>query len=253
MTTTHVPGSRTAIITGGGRGIGRATALALGEDGWNVVVAGRTQSGLDETVAELTGEGLAVATDVSDASQVDELFRQAVATFGRVDLLFNNAGIAAPAVPVDELSVEVWEQVIAINVTGSYLCARAAFAQMRDQSPQGGRIINNGSISADRPRPMSAPYTVSKHAITGLTKSLSLDGRTHGICVGQVDIGNVTSDMTEAMVAGILQADGSTRSEPTMDMGNVASSIVHIANLDPDANILTMTVMANGMPFVGRG
>jgi len=253
MTTEHAPGTRTAIITGGGRGIGKAAALALSADGWNVVVAGRTAADLDATVAELSGEGLAVPTDVSAAGQVELLFSRTVDAFGRVDLLFNNAGIAAPAVPVDELSVEAWEQVIAINVTGSYLCARAAFAQMRDQSPQGGRIINNGSISADRPRPMSAPYTVSKHAITGLTKSLSLDGRSHGISVGQIDIGNVTSDMTERMAAGILQADGSTKKEPTMNMANVASSIVHMANLDPDANILTMTVMANAMPYIGRG
>lgn len=244
---------RTAVVTGGGRGIGKAAAIALSSDGWNVVVAGRTQSMLLATVDDLDGEGLAVVTDVSDATQVAALFEQTVAAFERVDLLFNNAGIAAPAVPVDELSVEAWEQVIAINVTGSYLCAREAFGIMRDQVPQGGRIINNGSISATTPRPFSAPYTVSKHAITGLTKSLALDGREHGICVGQIDIGNVTSDMTQAMSRGILQPDGSTRSEATMDMHNVASTIVHMANLAPDANILNVTVMANAMPFVGRG
>jgi len=245
--------ARTAIITGGGRGIGKASALALSDDGWNVVVAGRTADTLDATVAALSGEGVALVTDVSDPDQVDNLFTTTVEAFGRVDLLFNNAGIAAPPVPVDELSVEAWTKLIAINVTGSFLCARAAFAQMRAQDPQGGRIINNGSISATTPRPFSAPYTTSKHAITGLTKSLSLDGRALGIAVGQIDIGNVTSDMTAAMSRGILQPDGSTRSEATMDMRNVASTIVHMANLDPDANILNVTVMANEMPFVGRG
>lgn len=253
MNDSHEPGTRTAIITGGGRGIGRATAIALSADGWNVAVAGRTQSDLDATVESLNGAGLGVASDVSSADDVAELFAQTVATFGRVDLLFNNAGIAAPAVQIDELDVAAWSQLIAINVTGSFLCARAAFAQMKNQTPQGGRIINNGSISSETPRPMSAPYTTSKHAITGLTKSLSLDGRDFGICVGQIDIGNVTSDMTQAMVAGIRQANGTTMSEPTMDMRNVADSVVHMANLDPDANILSMTVMANAMPFVGRG
>lgn len=245
--------SRTAIVTGGGRGIGKAAAEALSSDGWNVVVAGRTPDTLDATVDSLTGEGLAVVTDVSDAHQVDTLFAACVSAFGRVDLLFNNAGVAAPPVPIDELSVEAWETLIAINVTGSFLCARAAFAQMKAQQPKGGRIINNGSISATTPRPFSAPYTASKHAITGLTKSLSLDGRAHGIAVGQIDIGNVASDMTKAMSRGILQPDGSTRSEATMDMGNVAQTIVHMANLDADANILNVTVMANEMPFVGRG
>lgn len=253
--TTHAAGSRTAIVTGGGRGIGRAAATALHADGWNVVVAGRTQASLDETVTSLpqVPGTLAVVTDVSDDAAVEHLFAETVAAFGRVDLLFNNAGIAAPPVPVDELAVDVWRQVIDINLTGSYLCARAAFAQMRDQLPAGGRIINNGSISAETPRPFSAPYTASKHAITGLTKALSLDGRSHGIAVGQIDIGNVTSDMTAAMAAGILQADGSTRSEATMHMRNVADAIVYMANLDPDANVLSMTVMANAMPFVGRG
>lgn len=247
------PQPRTAVITGGGRGIGKAAALALSADGWNVVVAGRTVETLQATTAELAGDGLAVATDVSDPAQVDRLFDQTIAAFGRVDLLFNNAGIAAPPVPIDELSIEAWQQLIAINVTGSFLCARAAFAQMRDQDPQGGRIINNGSISATTPRPFSAPYTVSKHAITGLTKSLALDGRAHQIAVGQIDIGNVASDMTQAMSDGIVQADGTTKSEATMHMRNVANTIVHMANLDPDANILNVTVMANEMPFVGRG
>jgi len=251
--TEHESASRTAIVTGGGRGIGAATAVALSQDGWNVVVAGRTASTLGSTVNSLTGEGLAVPTDVSDESAVATLFAETVDRFGRVDLLFNNAGIAAPPVPIDELDVEKWEQLISINVTGSFLCARAAFKQMKAQDPSGGRIINNGSISATTPRPFSAPYTTSKHAITGLTKSLALDGREHGICVGQIDIGNVASDMTEQMAAGILQANGDVVSEATMDMSNVANSIVHMANLDPDANILSLTVMANQMPFVGRG
>lgn len=249
----HEPGSRTAIVTGGGRGIGRAAAVALSEDGWNVVVTGRTAAPLGETVGLLVGDGRAVVSDVSRADDVDRIFDETVAAFGRVDLLFNNAGIAAAAVPVDELEVDVWEQVIAINLTGSFLCARAAFAQMRGQEPQGGRIINNGSISAETPRPFSAPYTASKHAITGLTKSLALDGRSLGICVGQIDIGNVASDMTAKMSAGILQPNGSVVSEATMHMRNVAISVVHMANLDADANVLSMTVMANEMPFVGRG
>lgn len=244
---------RTAIVTGGGRGIGAAAATALSSDGWNVVVAGRTRASLDTTVAGLSRPGRAIVTDVSDAKAVDQLFAETVDAFGRVDLLFNNAGVMAPAVPIDELDVERWRQVIDINLTGSFLCARAAFTQMRQQSPGGGRIINNGSVSATTPRPFSAPYTASKHAITGLTKALALDGRAHGICVGQIDIGNVTSDMTAKMSAGILQADGSTRSEATMAMDNVAKAIVYMANLDPDANVLSMTVMANEMPYVGRG
>lgn len=245
--------ARIAIVTGGGRGIGKASALALSADGWHVVVAGRTAETLEATVAALPVEGLAIVADVSSEADVDRLFAETVAAFGRVDLLFNNAGIAAPPVPIDELDVAAWERLIAINVTGSFLCARAAFREMKAQNPGGGRIINNGSISATTPRPFSAPYTVSKHAITGLTKSLALDGRAHGITVGQIDIGNVASDMTRQMSAGILQANGDVVSEATMDMGNVASSVVHMANLDANANILSMTVMANEMPFVGRG
>ncbi len=245
--------SRVAVITGGGKGIGRAAAEALSADGWSVVIAGRTQTSLDDTVANLPGDGLAVVTDVSKAIEVENLFAQTVERFGRVDLLFNNAGIAAPPVPIDELPVEAWEQLIAINITGSFLCARAAFAQMRSQEPSGGRIINNGSISATTPRPFSAPYTTSKHAITGLTKSLSLDGRDLGITCGQIDIGNAASEMVEQMSKGIRQADGSVKSEATMGLDNVANAVVHMANLPPDVNILTMTIMANGMPFVGRG
>lgn len=245
--------SEIAIVTGAGRGIGRAAALALSEAGWSVVIAGRTQSSLDEVMAEISGESLAVTTDVSDEAAVDALFAAAVAQFGRVDLLFNNAGIAAPPVPVDELDVAAWRSLIDVNLTGSFLCARAAFAQMKRQDPGGGRIINNGSISATTPRPFSAPYTASKHAITGLTKSLSLDGRAHGIAVGQIDVGNAATDMVERMASGILQANGDIRAEATMDIEHVANAVVHMAGLPLDANVLSMTIMANEMPFVGRG
>jgi NAD(P)-dependent dehydrogenase (short-subunit alcohol dehydrogenase family) len=244
---------RVAVVTGGGRGIGRSVATALSADGWSVVVAGRTRSTLDATVLDLSGEGLAVVSDVSDAAAVERLFDAAVERFGRVDLLFNNAGISAPAVPIDELPVEAWHDVIAVNLTGSFLCARAAFARMRMQEPHGGRIINNGSISATTPRPFSAPYTASKHAITGLTKSLALDGRTFGISVGQIDIGNADSEMGDKIAAGILQPNGSIVGEPTMQMSDVANAVVYMAGLPPDANVLNMTVMATNMPFVGRG
>jgi len=245
--------NRVAVVTGGGRGIGRSSALALSAAGWSVVVAGRTVETLTDTVGLLEGKGLAVTTDVADAESVQALFDTTVSTFGRVDLLFNNAGIAAAPVTIDEMDVESWRQVIDINVTGSFLCARAAFAQMRAQSPQGGRIINNGSISAETPRLYSAAYTTSKHAITGLTKSIALDGRAFDIACGQIDIGNVSSDMTAAMSGGVLQANGQVMSEPTMHMDNVSKSVVHMASLPLDANVLTMTVMASAMPFVGRG
>jgi len=244
---------KVAIITGGGRGIGRAAAIGLSGAGWAVVVCGRTPEPLEDTVRECPGEAVAVPTDVSNETEVAALFDAAVVRFGRVDLLFNNAGIAAPAVPVDELSVDAWRELVDINLTGSFLCARAAFAQMRAQEPQGGRIINNGSISASTPRLFSAPYTASKHAITGLTKSLALDGRQFSIACGQIDIGNVASDMTVGIAAGALQPDGSRMAEPTMAMQNVTSSIVHMASLPLDANVLTMTVMASAMPLVGRG
>lgn len=244
---------RVAIVTGGGSGIGRASAAALSQDGWTVVVAGRTQATLDQTTTELTRPSLAVATNVADPDSVEALFAAAVDTFGRVDLLFNNAGIGAPPVMIDELTVDQWRAVVDVNLTGSFLCARAAFGQMRTQDPSGGRIINNGSISATTPRPFSAPYTSTKHAITGLTKSLSLDGRTLGISCGQIDIGNAATEMTEPMNNGILQPDGSVRPEARMDVNDVARAVVYMASLPPDANVLTMTVMANGMPFVGRG
>ena len=245
--------SKVAVITGGGRGIGRAVATSLSDDGWSIVVCGRTQTTLDETVDALTGAALAVVADVSKSDDVEYLFDATIERVGRIDLLFNNAGITAPPVPIDELEVEAWDRLMAVNLRGSFLCARAAFGQMRRQEPAGGRIINNGSISATTPRPFSAPYTASKHAITGLTMSLSLDGRDLGITCGQIDIGNAASEMVEQMSAGILQADGSVRPEATMDLKNVGSAVAYMASLPPEANALHMTVMANGMPFVGRG
>lgn len=243
--------NKVAVITGGGGGIGRAAAIALSEAGFSVVVAGRTQSTLDETVESLSGRGLAVTCDVSNESQVDHLFSTTVSEFGRVDFLFNNAGIAAPAVPVDELDIEHWHSIVSINLTGAFLCARAAFRQMRKQGY--GRIVNNGSVSATTPRLFSAPYTSTKHAISGLTKSLALDGRRYGICCGQIDLGNISSSMGDAMAQGVLQADGSTLEEPVISVKPVCDALVYMAELPTDVNILNINVMANGMPFVGRG
>ena len=242
-----------AVITGGGSGIGRAVAESLSSNGWSVVVSGRTQSSLDDTVAGLSGPALAVATDVSREAAVDDLFAATVDRFQRVDLLFNNAGIAAAAEPIDELPVDAWRDVIDVNLTGSFLCARAAFAQMRRQKPAGGRIINNGSVSANSPRPFSAPYTASKHAITGLTKSLALDGRAFGIGCGQIDIGNAATALVDQIVEGALQPNGSSMAEPTMEVSNVADTVLYMASLPPEANALFLTVMATNMPFVGRG
>ncbi len=244
---------RVAVVTGGGRGIGRAVAIRLASDGWSIVAAGRSPEPLEETAAEIGSDALAVQTDVSVAEDVDALFERAVEVFGRVDLLFNNAGIAAPAVPVDDLAVEAWDDVVAVNLRGSFLCARAAFGVMRAQEPSGGRIINNGSVSATTPRPFSAPYTATKHAVTGLTKSLALDGRAFGITCGQIDLGNISSDMGDQMAAGVLQPNGSTMAEPTIPVDPVAEAVAYMAGLPADANVLSMTVMAAGMPFVGRG
>lgn len=243
---------RTAVITGGGGGIGRAVAVALSENDWQVVVAGRTVASLEETLSLMTAPGLAVVCDVSKEADVTSLFTEAVNKFGQVDMLFNNAGIASPAVPVDELSTDVWHQVVAINLTGAFLCARAAFGQMRKQA-SGGRIINNGSISATTPRIYSAPYTCTKHAILGLTKSLSLDGRKFGISCGQIDLGNISSNMGDQMAKGVLQANGSTMAEPVISLQPVCDAILYMANLPKEANVLNMTVMATDMPFVGRG
>ncbi len=251
---------RVAIVTGGGSGIGRAAAVALSESGWSVVVAGRTEIRLHETAESLSGDGMAVVCDVADERSVGRLFEAAVERFGRIDLLFNNAGTTAPPVPIDELPVDDWRHLIDVNLTGSFLCARAAFAQMRSQRPQGGRIINNGSISATTPRPFSAPYTASKHAITGLTKSLSLDGRDLGITCGQIDIGNARTELLGGVASpGDSAKSGTETNEPrtypeaTMDVRHAADAVVHMASLPPEANVLFMTVMANAMPFVGRG
>ncbi len=247
---------KVAIVTGAGSGIGRATALALLREGYAVVLAGRRPEALAETFA-LAGpaeaRALAVPTDVTDPESVRALFDATVRSFGRLDLLFNNAGTGAPAVPLEDLAVEQWREVINVNLTGPFLCTREAFRVMKGQTPRGGRIINNGSISAHAPRPNSAPYTATKHAITGLTKSTALDGRKYDIACGQIDIGNAATEMTERMKGGVLQADGSVAPEPTMDVAHVAQAVLSMASLPLDANVLFMTVMATQMPFVGRG
>jgi NAD(P)-dependent dehydrogenase (short-subunit alcohol dehydrogenase family) len=244
-----------AMVTGAGSGIGRAVALALLSTGYSVVLAGRRLEALEQSVALAPNDShtLAVPTDVRDEAAVANLFRLTLERFGRLDLLFNNAGVGAPQIPIDELSLAQWTEVLSVNLTGAFLCARAAFGLMREQRPQGGRIINNGSISAQTPRPLSAPYTAAKHAITGLTKSLSLDGRIHRIACGQLDIGNAATSMTSRMSQGALQADGSLRQEPTMDVQHVADAVVHMASLPLEANVQFMTVMATQMPFIGRG
>ena len=246
-------GVKVAVVTGAGTGVGRAVALGLAAAGYACVLAGRRQEMLDETASMAAGETLPVATDVGDADQVRALFDRAVERFGRVDVLFNNAGMGAAPVPVDELDVAKWDEVVRVNLSGSFYCAREAFRVMRNQTPQGGRIINNGSISAHTPRPFSAPYTATKHAITGLTKSLALDGRKFDIACGQVDIGNAATPMTERMTQGVPQPDGSMMVEPRMDAKHVGDAVVHMASLPLDANVLFMTVMATKMPFVGRG
>jgi NAD(P)-dependent dehydrogenase (short-subunit alcohol dehydrogenase family) len=243
-----VTGSRIAVVTGAGAGIGRASALALLDDGWRVVVAGRDKAKLDAVPG-----GLAVVTDVRDPASVAALFERVSAEFGRLDLLFNNAGVFGPGRPVDEVSDSDWDDVVATNVSGAFRCARAAFGIMRRQTPQGGRIINNGSISAHVPRPYAVAYTTTKHAMTGLTKALSLEGRSVGITCGQIDVGNAATAMTDRMPKGVPQADGSLAAEPVMDVAAVASTVLHLANLPADVNVPFVTVMANGMPFIGRG
>lgn len=248
--------SRVALVTGAGSGIGRACALALHAAGYRVVLAGRRLDALNETIAAAT-EGrerlLAVPTDVGDPASVKALFAKTKDAFGRLDVLFNNAGMGAPAVPMEELTYEQWKAVVDVNLTGPFLCTQEAIRLMKSQAPQGGRIINNGSISAYAPRPFSAPYTATKHAISGLTRSTALDGRRHNIACGQIDIGNAATDMTERMANGVIQADGSTKVEPRMNVKHVADAVVHMASLPLDANVLFMTVMATNMPFVGRG
>jgi NAD(P)-dependent dehydrogenase (short-subunit alcohol dehydrogenase family) len=243
-------------VTGAGTGIGKAVATTLLKNGWNTVFVGRRQGLLDEAAAAAgttEAKALAISCDVTDAEAVDALFDKAVETFGRVDLLFNNAGLGFKSAPADEIPVDVWNDIVAVNLTGSFFCARAAFRVMRRQTPQGGRIINNGSISAHAPRPGSAPYTATKHAITGLTKSLALDGRPFDIACGQIDIGNALTDMAQAMTVGVPQANGTIAAEPTMDVSQVADTVLHMASMPLDTNVLFTTVMATKMPFVGRG
>ncbi len=245
---------KVALVTGAGSGIGRAVSLALSGAGYAVVLAGRRAGELDRTASLApAGRMLAVPTDVGDPQAVRALFARTKEIFGRLDLLFNNAGMGAPAIPMEDLTFEQWSAVVAVNLTGPFLCAQQAIAMMKDQTPRGGRIINNGSISAHTPRPNSAPYTATKHAITGLTKSIALDGRKHDIVCGQIDIGNAASAMTARMSAGVPQADGTRQPEPVMDVRHVADAVLYMANLPLDANVLFMTVMANQMPFVGRG
>jgi NAD(P)-dependent dehydrogenase (short-subunit alcohol dehydrogenase family) len=244
-----------ALVTGAGSGIGRHTALALLDDGYCVALAGRRLDALKQTaqLAEDSERALPVATDVTDPDSVCSLFARVEEAYGRLDLLFNNAGTGAPSVPLEDLTIEQWRSVVDVNLTGVFLCTQSAIRMMKNQKPMGGRIINNGSISAQSPRPNSAPYTATKHAITGMTKSTSLDGRKYNIACGQIDIGNAATDMTARMADGVPQADGSMGVEPTMDVSNVARSIVHMASLPLDANVQFMTVMATKMPLVGRG
>jgi NAD(P)-dependent dehydrogenase (short-subunit alcohol dehydrogenase family) len=245
-----------ALVTGAGSGVGRAVSLALQGAGYSVVLAGRRADRLAETAALGTPAGpamLAVPTDVGDPASVKALFAAAHEAFGRLDLLFNNAGAGTPPVPMEDLTFEQWSATLAVNLTGSFLCAQEAIRIMKAQTPRGGRIVNNGSISAHTPRPFSAPYTATKHAITGLTKSISLDCRQYDICCGQIDIGNAATEMTQRMSGGVLQANGTTAPEPRMDVENVAKAVLYMAGLPLDSNVLFMTVMANTMPFVGRG
>ena len=248
--------AKVAVVTGGGTGVGRAAALALAGEGFAVVLSGRRPEPLKEVASEIGstgGRAIVVPTDVSDPESIRALFTRAVEVFGRLDLLFNNAGMGAPAIPLEDLSVEQWRAVVDTNLTGSFLCTQEAFRIMKSQSPRGGRIINNGSISAHTPRPFSSPYTSTKHAITGLTKSTALDGRAYDIACGQIDIGNAETDMTARMARGVPQPNGSTMIEPTMAVENVGRAIAYMATLPPDANALFLTVMATRMPFVGRG
>jgi len=247
---------KVAIVTGAGSGIGRQVAIALLEEGYSVALAGRRAEPLAATVEAAGAVGakaLAVPTDVSDPASVVALFAKTKEAFGRLDLLFNNAGTNTPAIPMEDLTYEQWKAVLDVNLTGAFLCTQQAIKLMKSQEPQGGRIINNGSVSATCPRPFSAPYTATKHAITGLTKSTSLDGRKDNIACGQIDIGNADTDMAARMKKGVPQADGSTAIEPVMDPNHVARAVVHMAGLPLDANVLFMTVMATKMPYVGRG
>src|SRR5262244_4051408 len=249
-------GEKVAIVTGGGTGIGRAAALALAREGWSVAISGRRREPLEATAAEGPASGgrmLAIPADVGDPASVRDLFRMTNDAFGRLDLLFNNAGLFSPPVVLEDLTYEQWQSVVAANLTGAFLCTQEAFKLMKSQQPTGGRIINNGSISAHAPRPNSAPYTATKHAITGLTKSTSLDGRKYNIACGQIDIGNALTEMAAVMTRGVPQANGSVAVEAVMDVQHVARAVLHMAELPLDTNVLFMTVMATKMPYVGRG
>ena len=247
---------KVAIVTGAGSGIGKAAALALLQDGYHVALAGRRKDRLEQVASEAgsaSSRALVVPTDVADPESVRALFARTKEAFGRLDLLFNNAGVGAPGVPLEDLTYEQWKSVVDINLTGSFLCTQEAFKIMKSQEPRGGRIINNGSISAHAPRPNSSPYTSTKHAITGLTKATSLDGRKYDIACGQIDIGNALTEMAERMAKGVPQANGTIAVEPLMDVQHVADAVLHMASLPLDANIQFLTVMATKMPFVGRG
>jgi NAD(P)-dependent dehydrogenase (short-subunit alcohol dehydrogenase family) len=248
--------NRVAIVTGAGTGIGRAAALALLADGYKVALAGRRREPLEQTLTAAGANGgnaRAIPTDVANPASVSALFEATQGTFGRLDVLFNNAGVGAPAIPLEDLSFEQWKNVVDINLTGMFLCTQAAFRLMKSQTPRGGRIINNGSISAHAPRPNSVPYTSTKHAVTGLTKAAALDGRKYDIACGQIDLGNAAPEMASRLASGVPQASGEIAIEPLMDVAHVGSAIVHMANLPLDTNVLFMTVMATKMPFVGRG
>jgi NAD(P)-dependent dehydrogenase (short-subunit alcohol dehydrogenase family) len=251
-----IANGKVALVTGAGNGIGRAASLALHSAGYSVVLAGRRAAELERTAASAKPSDarmLAVPTDIGQPDRVRELFARIRETFGRLDVLFNNAGLSAPGIPMEDLTYEQWSAVVAVNLTGTFLCAQAAIKLMKAQQPRGGRIINNGSISAHVPRPNSAPYTATKHAITGLTRCISLDGRKYDIACGQIDIGNAATEMTEWMTEGVPQANGTKMVEPRMDVRHVAEAVVYMANLPLDANVQFMTVMATKMPFIGRG
>jgi NAD(P)-dependent dehydrogenase (short-subunit alcohol dehydrogenase family) len=249
-------GERFALVTGAGSGIGKAAALALAKTGWSLALTGRRREPLEDAAKKISALGrraIVMPCDVGDPEAVKGLFGKIEREFGRLDLLFNNAGTGAPAVPIDELAYEKWKAVVDVNLNGAFLCAQGAFGLMKRQRPQGGRIINNGSISAHAPRPMAIAYNATKHAITGLTKSIALDGRAHDIACGQIDIGNALTDMARRMTQGVPQADGRIAPEPTMDPDEVGAAVAHMANLPLSTNILTLTIMATKMPFVGRG
>ena len=245
--------NKTAMITGAGSGVGRAVAKALAPQGWSLVLVGRKQQTLDETAHGLGGDHLVAPADVGDPAQVKTVFAKLKDKFGRLDMLFNNAGMGTPAIPMEELTIEQWQAVVNVNLTGAFLCAQEAMRLMKAQAPRGGRIINNGSISADRPRPHSAPYTATKHAITGLTKSIILDGRPFDITAGQIDIGNAATEMTERMAKGVLQPDGELKVEPRMDVDHVAQQVAFMAGLPLESNVAFVTIMATKMPLFGRG